>query len=122
MNSKWFWLLAGFIAIPIGTIIYCLISWFVKITISLVSLNQYMSWTKTAIETIKREGLLDKDSDYGGMIGKALIKMVKLFGKEGHSGVSAQWVATLFHNLVKYNGYFRKEDYDKEFKKWMKQS
>ena len=79
-----------------------------------------MSWTKTAIETIKREGLLDKDSDYGGMIGKALIKMVKLFGKEGHSGVSAQWVATLFHNLVKYNGYFRKEDYDKEFKKWMK--
>ena len=37
--NKWFWFILGFIAIPIGTIIWCLISWFVAITLSMLSLN-----------------------------------------------------------------------------------
>lgn len=59
-----------------------------------------MSWTENAKSEITRAGLLDKDSDYEGMIGTALIELVDMFGKQGHSGMSARLVAQLFTDLV----------------------
>ena len=78
-----------------------------------------MSWTKTAKESIKKAGLHDKDSDYDGMIGKALDELVDVFSKQGHSGMSAQWVSSLFRKLVKYGGFFSKKDEDKAMKEFM---
>jgi len=79
-----------------------------------------MSWLKTVKKTIKEKGLLDKDSDYNGMVGKAIIELAEVFSKQGHSGASALWVSGLFRRLVKYNGYFTGKEYDKAFKDWMK--
>lgn len=57
-------------------------------------------------EHAKRElelaGLFDKDSDYGGMIGKAVMELCKCFSGQGHSGFSANWVLELFNRLGKY--------------------
>ena len=61
-----------------------------------------MSWDKWAIEEIKRVGLYDEDSDYGGLLGEALEELVKVFTKQGHSGYSASIVSCLFYRLVKY--------------------
>lgn len=79
-----------------------------------------MSWTKTAKETVKDKGLLDKDSDYGGMVGKALNELIDVFGKQGHSGFSALLVSSLFRRLVKYDGFFDKKSLDKAMKAFMK--
>ena len=51
---------------------------------------------------VKRAGLLDKDADYGGMIGKAVLELMDTFSKQGHSGFSAQWVRELFNKLSNY--------------------
>ena len=40
-----------------------------------------MSWTTMAKQTIKDKGLLDKDSDYDGMIGKSLNELIDVFSK-----------------------------------------
>ena len=69
-----------------------------------------MSWSKTAKQAVKDKGFFDKDSDYDGAIGKALYELIDVFSKQGHSGVSAQWVARLFYSLVKHGGHFTKED------------
>lgn len=44
-------------------------------------------------------GLFDKDSDYGGMVGNAVLRMIELFACEGHSGFSAQMCRRLFADL-----------------------
>ena len=60
----------------------------------------------TLIEHAKRElelaGLFDKDSDYGGMIGDAVMELIETFSKQGHSGYSAQWVNKIFNELANY--------------------
>jgi len=60
-----------------------------------------MSVTEVAIEELKRAGLFDKDSDYGGMIGGAVEELLLVFQKQGHSGFSAQLTADLFRRLVR---------------------
>lgn len=72
--------------------------------------NSPMTFTETAIEQIKAKGLLSKESDYDGEIGKSLIQLLKLFQKQRHSGVSAYMVAGLFYKLVKNSGYFSSAD------------
>jgi len=47
-------------------------------------------------------GLFDKDADYGGMIGKAVLDLMKTFADQGHSGMSAMWVRDLFNKLGNY--------------------
>ena len=59
-----------------------------------------MTLTKYSREWIKSRGLSDKDSDYGGMSGKALMRMVILFSKEDHSGMSGSWIRQLFNYLM----------------------
>lgn len=47
-------------------------------------------------------GLFDKDSDYGGMLGDAILKMIKVFSDEGHSGYSASMAISIFEKVARY--------------------
>lgn len=47
-------------------------------------------------------GLLDKDSDYDGMLGKAALQIVKTFATQGHSGFSAYATIDLARRLMSY--------------------
>lgn len=51
---------------------------------------------------LRRAGLFDKDSDYEGMLGQAILKMVKQFAKEGHSGFSAQMAIAIFRKVASF--------------------
>lgn len=81
-----------------------------------------MSVFEQTKETVKEKGLLDKDSDYGGMIGKSLIELMEVFSKQGHSGFSAHHVANLFHELVKHGGHLCAEDEKKAMDKFVKEN
>ena len=50
---------------------------------------------------VKELGMLDKDSDYDGMIGKSVIQLSSVFSKQGHSGCSADVTCQLFNKLMK---------------------
>ena len=47
-------------------------------------------------------GLFRKDSDYGGMIGKDVMELVKQFSKQGHSGFSAELTLRVFSKVAAY--------------------
>lgn len=47
-------------------------------------------------------GLFDKDSDYGGMLGDAVMKMIKVFADEGHSGFSAGMAINIFEKVARF--------------------
>ena len=47
-------------------------------------------------------GLFDKDSDYEGMIGKAVMDLMKVFSDQGHSGFSAGLVRHVFDKVAGY--------------------
>lgn len=51
---------------------------------------------------LDKAGLFDKDSDYNGMIGKALMELCDVFRNQGHSGFSASMVLDLFNTLGQY--------------------
>lgn len=51
---------------------------------------------------LKLAGLFDKDSDYGGMLGKAVMRLVKTFAKEGHSNMSAQMAVSIFNRVITF--------------------
>lgn len=58
------------------------------------------------IEFAKNEleiaGMFDKDSDYNGMIGDAVMELIKVFAEQGHSGYSASIVSNIFNMLSKW--------------------
>jgi len=51
---------------------------------------------------LDRVGLFDEDSDYNGMIGKAVLELLDTFAKQGHSGFSAALTTELFDKLVRF--------------------
>lgn len=57
---------------------------------------------KHAEKELKLAGLFDKDSDYDGMLGKAVLELVKVFAKQGHSGFSANWTLQVFNDVASY--------------------
>ena len=61
-----------------------------------------MSTTSHAQFELELAGFFDEDSDYGGLIGKAVMELMGVFEKQGHSGMSAPIVASLFHKLANY--------------------
>ena len=61
-----------------------------------------MSMADFAREELTRAGLFDKDSDYGGMLGEAVMKMIEQFAEEGHSGFSAGMAISAFQRLAKF--------------------
>lgn len=58
--------------------------------------------TQHAIDEMKIAGLFDKDSDYNGMIGDAVLELIEVFAKQGHSGHSAPMVVSIFQKLANY--------------------
>ena len=61
-----------------------------------------MSLVGYAQDELQRAGWFDKDSDYAGMVGPAVIEMMKQFAEEGHSGYSAHLVLHIFERLASY--------------------
>lgn len=51
---------------------------------------------------LRRAGLFDKDSDYAGMLGPAIMKMIAVFAEEGHSGYSANLAINLFQRVARF--------------------
>ncbi len=51
---------------------------------------------------LEMAGMFGKDSDYDGMVGTAVMELMKVFAAQGHSGMSAGIVNDLFHKLAKY--------------------
>ena len=51
---------------------------------------------------LRRAGLYDKDSDYGGMIAEAVMKMVKAMAAEGHSGMSHSLTMEVFNRVANF--------------------
>jgi hypothetical protein len=58
---------------------------------------------KHAEEELKRAGLFDADSDYAGMLGDSVLELIEVFARQGHSGMSAPMVVSLFKELASYN-------------------
>ena len=60
-----------------------------------------MTMIDYAESELRKAGFFDKDSDYG-MIGPAVLKMIKQFAKERHSGWSAVVCLYLFERLAQF--------------------
>lgn len=55
-----------------------------------------------AQEELRRNGLFDKNSDYEGMLGEAVLELIDVFSKQGHSGFSASMTVALFKQLAMF--------------------
>ena len=62
-------------------------------------MSNLVDYAKSELE---RAGLFDDDANYGGMLGEAVMRMIQLFAKEGHSGFSAQTAISIFQRLARY--------------------
>lgn len=51
---------------------------------------------------LRTAGLFDKDSDYEGMIGEAVLALVKVFAEQGHSGFSANLTLKVFDQVAHF--------------------
>lgn len=51
---------------------------------------------------LERAGWFDKDGLYGDMMGHAVLKMIRDFAEEGHSGMSASIAVGLFRKLANW--------------------
>lgn len=67
-----------------------------------------MSGREKARKNLEMAGLFDKDSDYGGMIGEAVMKLVNTHFDEGHSGISHEYVLMVFNKVVRGHALTRK--------------
>ena len=61
-----------------------------------------MSLTTHARNELERAGLFDDDSDYGGMLGDAVLVVVEVFSKQGHSGFSAAMTIDILSKVLSY--------------------
>ena len=52
------------------------------------------------IRRLKEMGLYDKDSDYGGLVGKWVEELSKTFADQRHSGESAATTRAVFNQLM----------------------
>lgn len=60
-----------------------------------------MSVREDAKKNLEMAGLFKEDSDYGGMLGKAVMKLVDTHFDEGHSGMSHEYTLMLFNKVVR---------------------
>jgi len=61
-----------------------------------------MSLVQHAERELREAGLFDKDSVYDGMLGDAVLELVKTFAAQGHSGMSAHMTIDLFRRVASY--------------------
>jgi hypothetical protein len=62
-------------------------------------MSNLVAYAKSELEAA---GLFSEESVYGGEIGKAVMELMEVFAKQGHSGGSAPKVAYLFQHLANY--------------------
>lgn len=55
---------------------------------------------ENAKKNLEMAGLFDKDSDYNGMLGEAIMRLVDTHFNEGHSGMSHQLCVHLFNKVI----------------------
>lgn len=60
-----------------------------------------MSQRENCKRNLELAGLFDKDSDYDGMLGKAVMKLIDTHFDEGHSGASHEMAVELFYRVAK---------------------
>lgn len=53
------------------------------------------------MDELKLAGLFEKDSDYSGMVGKAVERLMETHFAEGHSGFSHQMCTSIFNRLMR---------------------
>jgi hypothetical protein len=58
--------------------------------------------TEFAKRELELAGLFRADSDYGGHIGNAVLKIIELFASEGHSGFSAHLAIDIFERVARF--------------------
>lgn len=58
--------------------------------------------TDHAERELRAAGLFDKDSDYDGMLGPAVLELVRAFADQGHSGASAGRTLALFSKVAAF--------------------
>lgn len=51
---------------------------------------------------LKAAGLFDEDSDYGGMLGDAVLELVEVHSKQGHSGCSNSMAISIFSKVANF--------------------
>lgn len=56
--------------------------------------------TDWAVRNLELAGLFDKDSDYEGMLGHAVKRLLETHQKEGHSGMSHFMAIDLFRRVA----------------------
>lgn len=61
-----------------------------------------MSVVQHAKRELELAGLFDKDSDYEGGIGRAVMSLIKVFAKQSHSGFSAYQTLNIFNTVASY--------------------
>lgn len=61
-----------------------------------------MGLIQYAKQELELAGLYDKDSDYNGMLAIAVMELIEVFAKQGHSGFSAMRVLELFSKLAQF--------------------
>ncbi len=61
-----------------------------------------MTLVDHARSELKAAGLFDEDSDYGGMLADATMRLIETFAAEGHSGFSAGMAVSLFEKLARF--------------------
>jgi hypothetical protein len=60
-------------------------------------MSEFEQWAEAEVQ---RAGLFDYDSSYGGMLGESVMKLVRAFSNQGHSGYSAGMAASIFGRLA----------------------
>jgi len=61
-----------------------------------------MSLVEHAIKEMSMVGLYDVDNDYGGMLGKAVEELVRVFAAQGHSGFFAYQTMKIFNVVANF--------------------
>lgn len=61
-----------------------------------------MSLVAYAKRELELAGLFDKDSDYNGDTGRAVMELIEVFSKQGHSGMSASMTREIFYQLSQF--------------------
>lgn len=61
-----------------------------------------MSLVDHARTELEAAGLFDKDSDYDGMIGESVMKLIEAFADQGHSGFSAEMTLFIFNRVANF--------------------
>lgn len=62
--------------------------------------NEKRSETDWAIRNLELAGFFEKDSDYGGMLGEAVKKLLLVHQEERHSGASHAMTVNLFKSVA----------------------